>query len=50
MSRAYDVVLRILDGSKQISAAEMVIRSIASQPRDEYPPPTGVFAPLGDRS
>ncbi len=50
MGRAYDVVLRILDGPEQISAAETAIRAVALQPRDEYPPPTGVFAPLGGRS
>ena len=49
MGREYDVALRILDGREQISAAEMAIRAVASQPDDDYPPPTGVFAPLGGR-
>ena len=48
--REYDVVLRVLDGRAEITAAEMAIRAVAAQPDDDYPPPTGVFAPLGERT
>jgi hypothetical protein len=50
MSRAYDVVLRVLDGGERIAATERSIRAVATQPRDEYPLPTGEFAPLVGRS
>ena len=50
MAREYDVVLRVLDGREQITAAETAIRAVALQPDDDYPRPTGVFAPLGGRS
>jgi hypothetical protein len=50
MFRDYKVALRVLDGPAAISAAEAAIRSVAAQPDEDYPRPTGVFAPLRSRS
>ncbi len=47
--RFYDAVFRVLDGREQIAAAEARIAAIARQPLDDFPEPSGRFAPLGDR-
>ena len=46
-SRVYDAVFRILDGTGEIAAAEERIASIARQPRQDYPRPSGNFPRLG---
>ena len=48
-SRSYDAVFRVLDGAGEIERAERRIHSIAQQPDDDYPVPSGAFAVLGDR-
>ena len=45
--RFYDTVLSVLDGAREIEAAERRIRAIAAQPDDDYPTPSGAFTPLG---
>ncbi len=45
--RAYDLVLKVLDGGSAIDVAERRIASIARQPVDEFPLPSGSFRPLG---
>jgi hypothetical protein len=47
--RAYDAVFRVLDGAKAIKAAENRITSIARQPDEDFPKPSGKF-PLVGRS
>jgi hypothetical protein len=47
MFRDYHVVLRVLEGPQEIASAEAAIRSVAAQPDEDYPQPTGVFPPLG---
>jgi hypothetical protein len=47
--REYDVALTILDGPRQLAQAEAVTRSVAAQPDEDYPRPTGAFAPLRGR-
>ncbi len=44
--RRYDLVLKVLDGTEAIAAAERRIRAIAGQPDEDYPQPSGRFAPL----
>ncbi len=44
--RRYDLTLRVLDGSAAIDEAERRIRLVGSQPDDDYPQPSGRFAPL----
>jgi hypothetical protein len=48
-ARDYDVVLNVLDGPRRIAQAEAAIRSVAVQPDEDYPRPTGVFAQLQGR-
>ena len=50
MSRDYHVDLRVLDGAEQIAEAESEIRRVTVQTQENYPRPTGDFAPLGGRS
>lgn len=45
-SRSYDAVFRVLDGAGQIAEAEARIASIARQPQQDYPAPSGAFARL----
>jgi hypothetical protein len=48
--RAYDTVLRILDGKEDIAASEKRITAIARQPEQEFPEPSGNHLPIGGRS
>ncbi|GHD22640.1 aldose 1-epimerase family protein [Tianweitania populi] len=45
-SRAYEVSFRVLDGGEALADAEAAIRSIAIQPADDYPTPSGHFRSL----
>ena len=49
-SRSYDVMLRVLDGAEEIATAEARITSIARQPSDRFPQPSGRFPTLGCRA
>lgn len=49
-SRSYDAVFRVLDGAGAIAAAEQRIASIARQPQQDYPAPSGNFPELADRA
>lgn len=49
-SRAYDAVFRVLDGAGDIAAAENRIASIARQPQQDYPRPSGNFPRLAGRA
>ncbi|RUX27318.1 DUF4432 family protein [Mesorhizobium sp. M7A.F.Ca.US.011.01.1.1] len=49
-SRSYDAVFRVLDGAGAIAAAEAKIASIARQPQQDYPVPSGNFPGLADRA
>ncbi|MER9434971.1 aldose 1-epimerase family protein [Mesorhizobium sp. M0618] len=49
-SRSYDAVFRVLDGAGAIAAAEERIASIARQPQQDYPVPSGNFPGLADRA
>ena len=44
--RRYDSAFRVLDGAAAIAAAEARIRTIARQPEDDYPAPSGTHRPL----
>ncbi|RWO81603.1 aldose 1-epimerase family protein [Mesorhizobium sp.] len=48
--RSYDAVFRVLDGADAIAAAEAKIASIARQPQQDYPVPSGNFPGLADRA
>lgn len=48
--RRYDTVFRALDGPAAISAAELRIRAIATQPDDDYPQPSGNYPVIAGRS
>ncbi|CAN7460436.1 aldose 1-epimerase family protein [Mesorhizobium sp. LjRoot246] len=48
--RSYDAVFRVLDGAGAIAAAEERIASIARQPQQDYPAPSGNFPGLADRA
>lgn len=48
--RSYDAVFRVLDGAGAIAAAEAKIASIARQPQQDYPVPSGNFPGLADRA
>jgi hypothetical protein len=48
--RSYQAVFRILDGEREIAAAERRIGAIARQPQDEFPVPSGRFPVLAGRS
>ena len=47
--RRYDTMFRVLDGEEAIATAEARIQSIATQPDDEYPAPSGHHRPLRGR-
>ncbi|MER9655731.1 aldose 1-epimerase family protein [Mesorhizobium sp. M0152] len=49
-SRAYDAMFRVLDGAGDIAAAENRIASIARQPQQDYPRPSGNFPRLAGRA
>ncbi|MER8465520.1 aldose 1-epimerase family protein [Mesorhizobium sp. M1396] len=49
-SRSYDAVFRVLDGAGAIAAAEAKIASIARQPQQDYPVPSGNFPRLAGRA
>ena len=46
--RAYEMTLRVLDGQAEIEAAATRIATIARQPTEEYPPPSGRFPSLAE--
>jgi len=48
--RSYNTRIIALDGTQAILEAEARIRGIAAQPEDDYPAPTGRFAPIPGRS
>ena len=48
-SRSYDVMLRVLDGADEMTA-EARITSIARQPSDGFPQPSGRFPTLEGRA
>lgn len=48
-TRAYDAVFRVLDGAEAIGDAERRIAAVARQPAEDYPQPSGNFAPLQGR-
>ena len=48
--RRYDTVFSVLDGVEAIAGAEAGIAAIARQPQEDYPAPSGNFAPIGGRS
>jgi hypothetical protein len=45
-SRSYEARFRVLDGASALADAGARIRAIAQQPGDDYPEPSGRFAPL----
>lgn len=49
-ARTYDTRFDVLDGAHEIAQAESCITSIASQPDDDFPPPSGYFVPIEGRS
>jgi hypothetical protein len=49
-ARAYEATLRVLDGGAAIASAEARIRSIAAQPDDDFPMPSGRFRALSPRA
>jgi len=48
-SRSYQAIFRVLDGEREITAAERKIKAIACQPQEEFPAPSGNFPVLGVR-
>ena len=44
--RRYDLTLRVLDGAGAIAEAERRIRAVGGQPQEDFPEPSGTFAPL----
>jgi hypothetical protein len=44
--RRYDTKFSILDGAEDIAKTEKLIASIAKQPHEDYPKPSGYFPPL----
>ncbi len=46
--RAYDLVLRVLDGAEAIAGSERRIGAIAGQPEEDFPEPSGEFKPLDE--
>ncbi len=48
-ARDYSALFRVLDGAPAIASAEARIRATQAQPDDDYPAPTGHFAPLTGR-
>jgi hypothetical protein len=49
-SRSYGATFRVLDGQVQINEAERRIVSIAKQPEEDFPAPSGRFPRLGEGS
>lgn len=47
--RRYDTTFRVLDGGDEIAAAERRIGSLARQPGEDFPAPSGDFRPIGGR-
>lgn len=47
--RRYDTKLSILDGADAIAAAEQRITTIARQPDDDFPEPSGAYPAIGGR-
>jgi hypothetical protein len=47
--RRYDTTFRILPDADAIAASERRIRSLAEQPVDAFPRPTGNHLPIGGR-
>jgi hypothetical protein len=47
--RRYDTVFRVLDGKDEIASAEARITSLARQPTDEFPAPSGVHRLISGR-
>ncbi|EPX85862.1 hypothetical protein ruthe_01583 [Rubellimicrobium thermophilum DSM 16684] len=45
-SRSYEIRFQVLDGEEALSQAAARIRAIVPQPDDDYPEPSGRFAPL----
>jgi hypothetical protein len=45
-SRSYGMTMRVIDGAGEIAAAERRIAAIAQQPEEDFPAPSGRFAPL----
>lgn len=45
-SRRYDLRFAVLDGAEEIAATATRIAAIARQPAEDYPRPSGTFAPL----
>ena len=45
-SRSYEARFRILDGRERIAESDARISAIVAQPADDFPIPSGVFAPL----
>jgi len=48
--KRYDATFRVLDGTAEIAATEAKIGTIASQPADDYPAPSGNHLTIGGRS
>jgi len=48
-TRDYAARFRVLDGAPAIAAAAARIRAVQAQPDEDYPPPTGRFAPFAGR-
>ncbi|MDQ0390554.1 aldose 1-epimerase family protein [Labrys monachus] len=47
--RRYDTAFRVLDGAEAIAQTEEHIRSLALQPEDAFPPPSGSHRPIAGR-
>ena len=47
--KSYTTRFAVLDGAAAIAAEEARIRAIAAQPDEDYPEPSGRFAPIGGR-
>ena len=45
-TRSYVASFKILDGADDLNAAEAMITAIATQPVEDYPPPTNIFPQL----
>jgi hypothetical protein len=49
-SRSYGATFKVLDGQVQINEAERRIVSIAKQPQEDFPAPSGRYPRLGEGS
>jgi hypothetical protein len=47
--RRYDARFRVLDGAREIAAAESRIAAVARQPEQDFPEPSGRFRSLSGR-